>query len=149
MIPRNFQSCWNQGSGYIFVSMVMCSFSSCLLPSICQSQENGTFGSMALCSGAPCRARFILCWALLIRIPREQQRGWSQCLSKPWSLEAQPVGSHPSHSITFPHVLNPNVYFQSSRVYPFQTEKCAQSCVSTLKIWVHSCSTPSFQQGLG
>lgn len=37
VISRNFQSYWNQGSVYIFVSVDVCSFSSCLLPSICQS----------------------------------------------------------------------------------------------------------------
>lgn len=72
--------------------------------------------------------------------PQGSGTGWSPCLSKPWSLEAQTVHWCPFHSTVFPRVLSPNVHFQFSLVHPFQTEKCAQSWVSTLKIWIHSCS---------
>lgn len=84
---------------------------------------------------------FILCWGPLIWIPRGAAAwlelvfvqtlisGNTDCglmsIPQPWD---------------FPHVLKPTVQFRFSRVHLLQTEKCEQSCVSTLNIWVHSCS---------
>lgn len=46
--------------------------------------------------------------------------------------------SIPQHYL--PTCAQSKIHSQFSTVHPFQTEKCAQSCVSTLKIWTHSCS---------